>query len=354
MAERKMQFQKLPIDEIKEADYNPRKKLNPKDKEYQEIKRSIEEFGYVQPLIVNKDHTIIGGHQRLTILKDLGFTEIDVIVVDVDKTQEKALNIALNKITGRWDTKMLNGLLQDLNGNKFDLTLTGFQPNVIDMGIRGDARSTQEKLVEGILNLEKAQYEGVGKYDIPEILPVYELPEIKEWIGFNYVLSDPNPEGKAVHFFIDDYQFERIWNNPDKYIEKLSKYVCVASPDFSPYGDMPLVLQLYNHYRKHWIGRYFQEHGITVIPTIRSSTDNRSMNFYLDGEPTYSIVMISSMWATTSEEMKQAFLKEYRHMMKKLNPSKVFVYGKQIDGVTGNVEYVQTFGDQRWNRGKGQ
>ena len=349
-----MQFQKLPIDEIKEADYNPRKKLNPKDKEYQEIKRSIEEFGYVQPLIVNKDHTIIGGHQRLTILKDLGFTEIDVIVVDVDKTQEKALNIALNKITGRWDTKMLNGLLQDLNGNKFDLTLTGFQPNVIDMGIRGDARSTQEKLVEGILNLEKAQYEGVGKYDIPEILPVYELPEIKEWIGFNYVLSDPSPEGKAVHFFIDDYQFERIWNNPDKYIEKLSKYVCVASPDFSPYGDMPLVLQLYNHYRKHWIGRYFQEHGITVIPTIRSSTDKRSMNFYLDGEPTYSIVMISSMWATTSEEMKQAFLKEYRHMMKKLNPSKVFVYGKQIDGVTGNVEYVQTFGDQRWNRGKGQ
>ena len=350
--EGKMQFQKLPIDQIKEADYNPRKKLNPKDKEYQEIKRSIEEFGYVQPLIVNKDYTIIGGHQRLTVLKDLGFKEIDVVMVDVDKTQEKALNIALNKITGRWDSKLLSGLLNDLNSNSFDLSLTGFQPNVLTLGINGDARNTQEKLVEGILNLEKAQYEGIGKYDIPEILPVYELPEITEWIGFNYVLSDEHPEGKAVHFFIDDYQFERVWNNPDKYIEKLKKYVCVASPDFSPYGDMPLCLQIYNHYRKHWVARYFQENGITVIPTIRCSTDKRSLNWYLDGEPEESIVIISSMWATTSEEMKQAFLKEFKKMKNKLNPTKVFVYGKEIEGLSGNIEYVQTFGDQRWNRGK--
>ena len=349
-----MQIERVRVEKLKPADYNPRKKLNPKDKEYQEIKRSIEEFGYVQPLIVNRDYTIIGGHQRLTVLRDLGFTEIDVIVVDVDKTQEKALNIALNKITGRWDSKLLSGLLNDLNANRFDLTLTGFEPKVLDLGISGDARNTQEKLVEGILNLNKAQYDGTGDYDIPEILPVYELPEIKEWIGFNYVLSDTNPEGKAVHFFLDDYQFERVWNNPDKYIDKLSRYVCVASPDFSPYGDMPLCLQIYNHYRKHWIGRYFQEHGITVVPTIRCSTDPRSMGWYLDGEPRKSIVLISSMWATTSEEMKEAFIEEYERMYKTLKPCKIFIYGKEIEGLKGKTEYIQTFGDQRWNRGKGK
>ncbi len=341
---------KLSIDELIEADYNPRKKLSPIDKEYQEIKRSIEQFGYVQPLIVNYDKTIIGGHQRLTVLKDLGYKEIDVILIDVDKTQEKALNVALNKITGRWDSKLLKGLLNDLNANKFDLSLTGFKPNVLDLGIKGDANDTQ-KLVEGILNLEKAQYEGVGKYDIPEINPVYELPEINEWIGFNYVLSDTNPQGKAVHFFIDDYQFERVWNNPDKYIDKLKKYVCVASPDFSPYGDMPLILQIYNHYRKHWVARYFQENGITVIPTIRCSSDKRSLDWYLDGEPKKSIVCISSMWSTTSHEMKEAFINEYNKMKKTLNPSKVFVYGKQIDEIKGNIEYIQTFGDMRWKRG---
>lgn len=347
-----MNFIKIKTSELLEANYNPRKKLKPSDKEYQEIKRSIQEFGYVQPLIVNKDNTIIGGHQRLSVLKDLGYEEIDVIKVDVNKEQEKALNIALNKVTGRWDSKLLNKLLIDLDSKKFDLSLTGFNPNVIELGIHGDARDTQ-KMVEGILNLEKAQYDGVGKYDIPEIYPVYDLPEIKEWIGFNYVLSDSNPEGKAVHFFLDDYQFERVWNNPDKYIEKLKKYVCVASPDFSPYGDMPLILQMYNHYRKHWVARYFQENGITVIPTIRSSTDPRSTEWYLDGEPRESIVCISSMWSTTSEEMAEAFLNEYNKMYDELNPSKVFVYGRENEQLRGNIEYIQTFGDKRWKRGKG-
>lgn len=343
-----MEFIKVKIDELKPAEYNPRKALTPKDKEYQEIKKSIQEFGYVDPILINYDGTIIGGHQRYTVLKDLGYTEVEVTRVNLTKEKEKALNIALNKITGRWDSKLLKNLLTDLNEKKFDLSLTGFQPNTLQMGIRGDAEHTQKELVEGILNLEKAQYSGVGKWDIPEVKPVYNLPEIKEWIGFNYVLSDTNPEGKAVHFFIDDYQFERLWNNPDKYIDKLKQYVCVASPDFSPYGDMPLVLQIYNHYRKHWVARYLQEHGVTVIPTIRSSTDPRSLHWYLDGEPTESIVMISSMWATTSEEMKQAFIKEYRTMYETLHPSKVFVYGKEINELKGNIEYVESFGEKRW------
>ena len=346
-----MQFQKLPINEIREADYNPRKKLNPKDKEYQEIKRSIEEFGYVQPLIVNSDHTIIGGHQRLTVLKDLGFEEIDVIIVDVDKTREKALNVALNKITGRWDSKLLSGLLQDLDASRFDLSLTGFEPKVLDLGIRGDARNTQEKLVEGILNLEKAQYSGVGKYDIPEIWPVYKLPEIREWIGFNYVLSDENPEGKAVHFFLDDYQFERVWNNPDKYIDKLKQYVCVASPDFSPYGDMPLSLQIYNHYRKHWVARYFQENGVTVIPTIRSSSDPRSLGWYLDGEPKNSIVVYSSMWGSKEYLFGVSLEKEWKKMVKQLEPKKVFVYGEIFDTIRDSgvpVERIATFAEKRF------
>ena len=346
-----MLFQKLPIDQIVEADYNPRKKLSPIDREYQEIKRSIEEFGYVQPLIVNKDKTIIAGHQRLTVLRDLGYKEIDVIIVDVDKTQEKALNIALNKITGRWDSKTLNRLLQDLNSHEYDLSLTGFEPKVLELGIRGDAQNTQEKLVEGILNLEKAQYKGVGKYDIPEILPVYELPEIREWIGFNYVLSDEHPEGKAVHFFIDDYQFERLWNNPDKYIDKLKRYVCVASPDFSPYGDMPICLQVYNHYRKHWIGRYLQEHGVTVVPTIRSSSDKRSLSWYLDGEPTNSIVVYSSMWGSIDPVFDVSLQKEWKKMVAQLNPKKIFVYGELfafMDKCEAEIERIPTFTEKRF------
>lgn len=126
-----MEFIKVKIDELKPAEYNPRKTLTPKDKEYQEIKKSIQEFGYVDPILINYDGTIIGGHQRYTVLKDLGYTEVEVTRVNLTKEKEKALNVALNKITGRWDSKLLKNLLKDLSENKFDLSLTGFQPNTL-------------------------------------------------------------------------------------------------------------------------------------------------------------------------------------------------------------------------------
>lgn len=91
------------IADLKPAEYNPRKSLQPGDPEYESLKRSIETFGYVDPIIVNKDGTVIGGHQRLSVLVDLGYTEADVAVVDLSKHDEKALNIALNKISGEWD-----------------------------------------------------------------------------------------------------------------------------------------------------------------------------------------------------------------------------------------------------------
>ena len=104
----------LPVSVLKPAAYNPRKKLKPGDKEYEKIKNSITEFGFADPLVVNADMTIIGGHQRLTVAMELGYTEVPCAVVDIDKTREKALNIALNKITGAWDDSLLADLLKDI------------------------------------------------------------------------------------------------------------------------------------------------------------------------------------------------------------------------------------------------
>lgn len=118
----------IPVKDLKPAAYNPRKKLKPGDKEYEKIKNSIREFGFADPLVVNKDMTIIGGHQRLTVAMDLGYTEVPCAVVDIDKTREKALNIALNKITGEWDETMLANLLKDIEASDFDAALTGFDP----------------------------------------------------------------------------------------------------------------------------------------------------------------------------------------------------------------------------------
>ncbi len=127
-----MEFKKLSVEMLIPATYNPRKDLKPGDKEYEKIKNSINEFGYVEPIIVNTDMTIIGGHQRLKVLKHIGYTEVDCVIVEVDKTKEKALNVALNKVTGSWNEALLAELIKDLQEADFDVELTGFEPPEID------------------------------------------------------------------------------------------------------------------------------------------------------------------------------------------------------------------------------
>ena len=119
--------------ELLPADYNPRKDLKPGDAEYEKLKRSIEQFGYVEPVIWNKTTGfVVGGHQRLKVLLDMGITEVDCVVVELDSEMEKALNIALNKISGEWDKDKLALVIADLQGADFDVSLTGFESAEID------------------------------------------------------------------------------------------------------------------------------------------------------------------------------------------------------------------------------
>ena len=128
-----MQIEKLKTELLLPADYNPRKDLKPGDPEYEKLKRSIEQFGYVEPVIWNKTTgRIVGGHQRLKVLLDLGVIEVECVVIEMDEEKEKALNIALNKISGDWDKNKLALLIADLQGTDFDVSLTGFEPAELD------------------------------------------------------------------------------------------------------------------------------------------------------------------------------------------------------------------------------
>jgi len=128
-----MIIQKIPIGQINPAAYNPRKDLQPGDPEYEKLKRSMQEFGYVEPIVWNeRTGNIVGGHQRYKVLLDMGMSEVDCVVVDLDGTKEKALNIALNKIQGDWDYEKLKDLLQELDTGEFDLELTGFDMDEIE------------------------------------------------------------------------------------------------------------------------------------------------------------------------------------------------------------------------------
>lgn len=128
-----MDIRKIEAARLNPAAYNPRKALKPGDKEYEKLKRSITEFGYVEPVIWNETTgNVVGGHQRLRVLHDLGHTEIDCVVVSLDSQKEKALNLALNKIQGDWDETKLAALMADLDAGAFDVSLTGFDASEVD------------------------------------------------------------------------------------------------------------------------------------------------------------------------------------------------------------------------------
>lgn len=128
-----MVIEKIKAALLNPAEYNPRKDLRPGDKAYEKLKRSLEEFGYVEPVVWNKTSgNVVGGHQRLKVMLDLGYTEIDCVVVELDPQREKALNLALNKIQGDWDDTKLAELMADLDAGAFDVSLTGFDAEEVD------------------------------------------------------------------------------------------------------------------------------------------------------------------------------------------------------------------------------
>lgn len=130
--------------DLNPATYNPRKTLKPGDPEFKSIAASITELSYSDPIIINTDGTIIGGHQRATVLQYLGYTEADVVVMDLNKQDEKALNIALNKIGGAWDVGKLKEALQDLSLSAIDFGTIGFTYPEVDI-ILGKDQEEEEK-----------------------------------------------------------------------------------------------------------------------------------------------------------------------------------------------------------------
>ncbi|OBW61088.1 MAG: hypothetical protein A9183_03010 [Dehalococcoides mccartyi] len=128
-----MDIRTISINDIKPAAYNPRKDLKPGDAEYIKLKKSITEFDMVEPLIWNETTgNLVGGHQRLKVLKEMGRTEVEVSVVKLSDAKEKALNIALNKISGEWDMPLLKDLLEEINTGAFDVEITGFDDKEIE------------------------------------------------------------------------------------------------------------------------------------------------------------------------------------------------------------------------------
>lgn len=163
-----------------------------------------------------------------------------------------------------------------------------------------------------------------GKYNMPKLDATQIIPN--NLIPFNECLRCESPEKYFVHFYIDDYQFERLWNFPKRYLDILKDFAGVISPDFSMYLDMPQAQQIWNNYRSKLLASFLQNNGVSVIPNV-SWSDSNSFEFCFDGMPQNSVVAISTNGCINNYSSLY-FLDGYNEMLKRLKPTKVLVYGK--------------------------
>ena len=204
----KMKVEKININDLIFPKYNPRRELKSEDEEYKKIKNSIKKFGYVDPIIINEDNTIIGGNQRGNVLKDLGYNEIDVIRLNLNKADEKALNVALNKISGEWDKEKLYEVLKGFEEN--DFLLTGFDNNEFkELEEEFNQLSNNSGESSGSNENDNSENLYTDKIEIPEYTPkMDEAPPINDLVNVDRTkeliktIEKSNIDDKTKEFLI--------------------------------------------------------------------------------------------------------------------------------------------------------
>lgn len=185
-------------------------------------------------------------------------------------------------------------------------------------------------------NLHIGEFETDGRYNIPVLKPIL-LENRLHWLPFNCAKTDKRRSAHGIHFFVDDYLFERVWNDPARYALLLSDFRAVMTPDFSLFTDYPLPVQIYNHWRKHLLGAYWQSRGITVLPSICWSGE-ASFDWCFDGEPVGGTVSVSSVGTQKNPEARKLFALGYGEMLRRLKPEKIIFFGDVPEGCEGNLE----------------
>ncbi len=202
---RQMEIQKLPKEKLNPAAYNPRVDLQPGDAEYEKLLRSVEEFGYVEPVIWNKrTGNIVGGNQRFKVLTQLGFDEIDSVVVDLDEYREKALNVALNKISGEWDISKLYDVVTEIQQGGLDPTLTGYEVPEIDKMYQ-QVQRVRGEIVEDDFDAE-AEAEAIET-------PVTQLGDV--WLlGKHRLMCGDSTDGGTVAKLMNGVKARMVFTDP--------------------------------------------------------------------------------------------------------------------------------------------
>lgn len=347
---KQMNIKYINIGDLKPYENNPRRN----DGAVDAVAESIKQFGFKVPIVCDKNNVIVTGHTRYKAAKKLGMKKVPCIRADdLTEDQVRAFRVADNKVSelATWDMDKLSIELDniDLDMSAFGIDIEEFKAvdtPFDDDGYYGDERER----TNDAYNLGLIDYDSLTDdfWQMPTIHKTDFIPS--DLIGFNYAKTSEN-KNCGIHFYIDDYQFERVWNKPDDYIDILMDYECILSPDFSLYMDMPMAMKIWNIYRSRFIGNYYQNRGIKVIPTI-SWAEPATFEFCFRGIPKGSVVSISTIGVKRDQDALNVWRDGVTEMIKQIEPSAILVYGGKLDYDYGDIDvrYYDNKVTERWEK----
>ena len=332
----------------------------------EQIKKSIEEFGFNDPIAIWKDNEIIEGHGRLLAVMEMDdIDKVPIIRLDsLTDEQRKAYTLVHNKLTMNtdFDADLLDLELMDIVD--IDMESYGFDifDENFDFEFYDNEKDDREEEYEDeddrlnrlkynvFENQERKQFYTDNYYGIPDMEATQTFCEkflrFQDWSE----ISEEECREYIVHFYYDDFKFIQAWRNPDKYVERLRRFKAVISPDFSLYTDFPRALQILSCYRRQWCGAYWQSLGLDVIPDVIWG-DKESYNYCFDGIPEHSVVAVSSVGVALDNdwngEKSDMFKDGYEEMLNRLKPTKILYYGTLIDGLDGDIIRIPSFYEEK-------
>lgn len=306
------------------------------DDAVQYVANSIKNFGFKVPIVIDTAGVIVCGHTRLKAAKLLKLDTVPCVVAD-DLTPEQiqAFRLADNKVSeaATWDERLLDDELRQIGETGLDFSMDDFGFDMSHLNPLDDEEDDEEKENERQRTMDAYN---LDEYDPGRTAGFYQMPLIRacksvpsELIGFNYMLTTEPRTGLGIHFYVDDYQFERVWNDPESYCDKLAEFDYVLTPDFSLYIDMPMAMKIWNVYRSRLIGQLLQDKGMRVIPTL-SWAEDTTFQFCFDGIEPGGVVSVSTIGVKRDEAAAEIWKNGMDEAMRRLTPSTVVVYGGDI------------------------
>lgn len=327
------------MDVLKLKPYKNNAKVHTR-KQIEEIAKSIDEFGFADPVGVwhneNGEPEIVTGHGAVLAAIRRGIEEIPCVILDeLTDEERRAFCHIHNQLTlsTEIDYDALKCDFETLSTSEYSWEDFGFNTDNFNLDSFSSAESFGEELNErertfAAYNMHlAAEVETEPDLGIPIIKPCNYIPE--DLLGFNYAMTSEDKE-KGIHFFVDDYQFERVWNQPERYTEILKDYQCVLTPDFSLYTDMNKAVWIWNVYRSRLLGAYWQYCGLNVIPTLQWS-DERSFDFVFKGLPKNSTVAVSTVGVMRDDESFNNWKLGMTRALEEVKPKRILLYGVKPD-----------------------